>query len=361
MGGIALRYGLKTIVSDDVAVTSKPDVLIIYTNTRSMKKEEAVDVMEVLTKKLRQLEPTLFYKKTDSVLRGHVLAEMQVQMKALNLNKGLLVPVNPSLGRIIRNGKYYVNDELIHETGFAHDPEFAVKSSNVIEMLGNENVPVKVISKKESLSANIVSVGEAASNEDITEWADHDGSVLLAGGASFFSALLSKRFQIKNQNKKVQLSLPLLLISGTTFHKNVHRIKTFSSLVSYMPENIFSNRYPSASDYNEWANQITKILSKYNKAIVAIDNAANKKSDPDLLRKKKAQIAKLVLQKIKIKELLVEGGSTAYSVIKKTGWQSFIPTEELQQGIVRMQVEGVNDLHLSIKPGSYGWPVEWNF
>ena len=69
----------------------------------------------------------------------------------------------------------------------------------------------------------------------------------------------------------------------------------------------------------------------------------------------------LILKKIRLKEILIEGGSTAYSIIKKAGWQSFTPTEELQQGIVRMQVEGVSDLHLTIKPGSYDWPSEWNF
>jgi hypothetical protein len=79
------------------------------------------------------------------------------------------------------------------------------------------------------------------------------------------------------------------------------------------------------------------------------------------LREKKAKIAELILKKIKLKEILIEGGSTAYSIIKKIGWKSFTPTEELQQGIVRMQVEGVTDLHLTIKPGSYDWPAEWKF
>jgi uncharacterized protein YgbK (DUF1537 family) len=74
-----------------------------------------------------------------------------------------------------------------------------------------------------------------------------------------------------------------------------------------------------------------------------------------------ARIAALILSKTKIKELLIEGGSTAYSIINKIGWKSFHPTEELKQGIVRMTVEDTNDLHLTIKPGSYDWPTEWNF
>jgi uncharacterized protein YgbK (DUF1537 family) len=64
---------------------------------------------------------------------------------------------------------------------------------------------------------------------------------------------------------------------------------------------------------------------------------------------------------MKIEELLIEGGATAYSIIKKINYRSFIPTEELQPGVVRMRVEGTEDLHLTIKPGSYHWPAEWNF
>lgn len=362
MGGIALRYGLNVLVTDDADTSSKPDVLIIYTNTRSMRKQEAGEVMQMITKKLKRLRPRLFYKKTDSVLRGHVLAEMKAHMQELNLHKGLLVPANPSLGRIIKNGTYYINDEFIHQTGFAHDPEFPVKSSDIKAMLGKEDVSVYVISKKQSLPTNGIAVGEAVSNEDVASWADYgDASVLLGGGASFFNALLSKHFEIKTQNRRVQLSLPLLLISGTAFRKNVQRIQSLAPLVSYMPDHIFQNDRPGTSDYDAWCNELVQLLSKHKKAIIAIDNTANKRSDPHLLREKKAQVAELVLEKIKIKELLIEGGSTAYSIIKKNGWQSFAPKEELQPGIVRMQVEGVRDLHVTIKPGSYDWPPEWNF
>ena len=129
MAGIALRYGQNVVVSDEVNTNYNADVLVIYTNTRSMSKKEAVNVMEGLTEKAMLLQPSLFYKKTDSVLRGYIIPEMKAQMKAMNVDKGLIVPANPSLGRVIRNGKYYVNNQLIHQTAFSHDPEFPIKTS----------------------------------------------------------------------------------------------------------------------------------------------------------------------------------------------------------------------------------------
>lgn len=363
MGGIALRYGLKTIVAEDVDANVKTDVLVIYTNTRSMKKQEAVEVMSGLTKKASQLKPSLFYKKTDSVLRGHILAEMKAQMQALNMSKALFVPANPSLRRIIVDGKYFVNGEPIHQTGFANDPEFPITSPNVLDILGNENIPVIVIKHDDSLNENGVSVGEAKTNEDVLAWANKvDEKTLAAGGGSFFNALLSLKCPIKKEKKEVvELSSPLLLISGTTFQKNVQRIKEYPQLVSYMPANIFNDEEINDSAFEKWGDDILEKLSKHNKAIIAVDNSLNQKTDSNLLREKKAKITELILNKIKIKEVLIEGGSTAYSMIKKTAWKSFTPTEELQQGIVRMQVEGVNDVHLTIKPGSYEWPAEWKF
>ena len=363
MGGIALRYGLRVVVSDDVNTDYKRDVLVIYTNARSMSKEGAVKVMTDFTEKAMRLQPSLFYKKTDSVLRGYILAEMKAQMKAMNVEKGLLVPANPPLGRIIKNGKYYVNNELIHQTGFSRDPEFPVTTSDVTEMLGNEDVPVKVVSKNQPLPENGISVGEALSGEEMSEWARSENrSVLLAGGASFFNALLEKNHQLNFTSGKLgDLSLPLVLISGTTFQKNVQQIKMYSNFVSYMPESLFSFDHPVAADYDRWLDHIKAILSKHNKVIIAVNNDTGKKSNPINLGEKKAEIVKLIFKKFKIKELLIEGGSTAYSIIKGLGWHSFIPTEEIQQGIVRMQVCGLNDLHLTIKPGSYDWPAQWKF
>lgn len=361
LGGIGLRYNLHVVISDDIHFTSQPDLLIIYTNTRSMQKAEAVKVMEELTAKAKGLKPSLFYKKTDSVLRGHVLAEMKAQMKVLNVEKGLLVPVNPSLGRTIRDGHYYLNEQLVHQTSFSIDPEFPILSARIDEMLGKDDGMVNIISQNEKITRG-VSVGEAQSNEDVAAWAKHSREAMLfAGGASFFDALLQTMYAPKTVNHDVQLASPLLLVSGTTYQKSIEKRKPYQHLFSAMPLSIFSNTVLQESDFVKWRDEIIEILSKQNKAIIAIGEYANEKADPNLLREKMSAVVQMVSAKIKIHELLIEGGSTAYSIIQKLGWQSFKPTEELQQGIVRMKVDGVEDVHFTIKPGSYEWPPQWNF
>ena len=149
IGGIALRYGFDVLLSDELDDAGNHEVIVIYTNTRSMTESEAAQIMGKLTSKSMQLKPSLFYKKTDSVLRGHVLAEMKSQMSAMNLERGLLVPVNPSSGRIIRDGNYYINNRLVHETSFSIDPEFPISSSRLQEMLGVNEVNLSIKKRNE--------------------------------------------------------------------------------------------------------------------------------------------------------------------------------------------------------------------
>jgi len=364
MAGIALRYNLSAMVADDVVDANITDVLVVYTNTRSMTKDEATHIMYHLTEKARRKNPDFFYKKTDSVLRGHVLAEMDAQLKALHLKKALLVPVNPALGRVIRQGQYYVNDQPVHETSFSYDPEFPITSSAVREMLGEENIPAQVIEYKKSNSWVGIAVGEASTIEDLKKWANaNDGFMLLAGGGSFFNALLAAKYMESSEGTRgrFQLSAPLLFVSGTTYQRNVERIKGYSPVVSYMPDHIFSASGNAKIDLSIWADEVLHKLNKHKLAIIAIDNSQNKKGDADLLRERISEVSKMVFEKINIGELLIEGGSVAYAIVQKLGWKSFIPTEELEQGIVRMQVVGESNIHLTIKPGSYEWPEEWNF
>jgi len=363
MGGIALRYGLDVLIVDDLKHRGNHDVAIVYTNTRSASENEAAETMGRLTAEAMQLEPSLFYKKTDSVLRGHIVAEMQQQMNAMNVERGLLVPINPSSGRIIKNGKYYINNVPVNETSFSVDPEFPILTSSVEQMLVKSKGIVEVKKKDEAPEAAGITLGEAETTGDLMRWATRsDTSMLLAGGGSFFNALMQLKYKPRQKIKKpkVKLYSPLCLVSGTTFRKNVERINNHASLVSYMPKEIFSA--PGIDvQYDSWLNEAHEILEKKGKVIVAVNNLEQVKVDPQILSGKLAEFMKQFVHKTQISDLLIEGGATAYSIVKEIGWHSFLPTEEMEQGIVRMQVVENPDLHLTIKPGSNEWPREWNF
>ena len=361
LAGIGHRHGLKVMVSGDVDPLEVPELLVIYTNSRSMKKDEAVDLMEDLTKKAAALKPALFYKKTDSVLRGHVVAELKAHMKVLKLNKSLLVPVNPSIGRTISNGHYYVGNEPAHQTGFASDPEFPVQSSDVKKMLGDNNVILLQPGGILPDAGNIV--GEASTDADIKVWAGYcTAAVLFAGGASFFRALLkaSGVEETEQESSDFTPPSPMLFVSGTTYRKSIERLRSQQSVVSWMPGAIYSADRINATDISSWSKEVLDVVSKKGMAMMAIGEH-EVKGNAGHLREVLTETVRTVVKEAGIRELVVEGGSTAFSIIEKLQWFSFVPTQELQQGVVRMRLKGPGNIHLTIKPGSYDWPALWRF
>jgi D-threonate/D-erythronate kinase len=370
LGGLGLRYGLDVEINTKINPHSKADLLVIAGDSRSKNKKEAVEEMIEITAKVAQFKPKLIYKKVDSVLRGHVIAELTAQLKELKLKKALLVPANPGLGRTIRNGTYYLNDEPIHLSSFSKDPEFAINSSSVLDMLRVNGFPVEVRKKEEGLLQEGIAVGEAVSSNDLKEWAAQiDDSTLLAGASGFFTAILDKIQSKSSQQYGItppEFSYPALYVSGTTFNKKIEairKIKNNGGPVSYMPSQVIASPNPTVDAYNQWADEVASLLSKHKKAIIAIDPETISQKETALsLRTKTASAIEKIFDQIYIRELVVEGGSTAAAIINRLNFNSFFPVQEVSAGVIRMSVEDKDDLFLTLKPGSYDWSPEiWNF
>lgn len=345
LGGIGLRYALSVEVTTNINTATKADLLVIDADTRSMKEEEAVRKIEQITGELLPLKPEWIYKKTDSVLRGHVVPELNAQLKAMGIKTALLVPANPNLGRTIRNGTYYFNDQPVHQSSFAIDPEFAITSSDVQEML-KAKVPIAKVN--EAADASGIIVGEAREMKDLDWWAaECKKDILPAGAAGFFSALLNSRYKKgeKQQVNDKQLP-PLLYVSGTTFKKStatISKIKVSGGPVSYLP-----------------ANDIADLLKK-GKAIIAID-PDTKEKNAMILRGQMAGVVNDILTNNEVGEIFIEGGSTARAIFDKAGFKTFYPVQELSPGVVRMKVKEREGILITVKPGSYAWPEgTWDF
>ena len=56
-----------------------------------------------------------------------------------------------------------------------------------------------------------------------------------------------------------------------------------------------------------------------------------------------------------IKEIFIEGGSTAAAILHELNIKKLSPVNEMQRGVVRMKV---NDLFITVKPGSYKIPEQ---
>ncbi|WP_207422538.1 four-carbon acid sugar kinase family protein [Desertivirga brevis] len=364
LAGIGLSYGLKVEVSLDLTASVQSDLLVIATDTRSKTQELAVEDVKSVSRNLSTLNHSFVFKKVDSVLRGHVISELRAQMEVFNLKKALLVPANPGLGRTIENGKYLIHGKPLHETGFANDPEFPARTSEIINMLRTSASDVYIRKPTDSIEDIGISVGETVSPADIDKWTVKvDSETLLAGGSAFFASLL----------KKVQTEYPIetkqgyrpgtrkLFVSGTAYKDSAIKIQQLSESgqVSYMPSSLY---FESISDYavEQWAAEIENKLNIYQTAIIAIHPECETFAGigaPEL-RERTASVVKSIFERTQIDELMVEGGSTAFSILTKLGISRLYPVNEFSTGVVCSRTKEINNLYITLKPGSYQWPEE---
>lgn len=174
LAGIAAARGFSAEVQTVFDPASEADVIAIDTDTRRLCENEATEIVRSLTKRLLSANPKWIYKKTDSVLRGHVRAEIEAILDATGLADCVFIPANPSKDRLIRDGRYFINGIPLDETVFARDPDHPRRSAVVRELLGDSG---------------------CIQTPDVRTIADLDRSIgpgtLAAGAADFFAARLA--------------------------------------------------------------------------------------------------------------------------------------------------------------------------
>ena len=369
LGAVGLRHGL----SAEIVVQGRPsggaDLVCVDTDSRSCSAGEAARRAAAAAKLLREAGARWVYKKVDSVLRGQVTAEVESVMKQLRFKRTLLLPANPSLGRKIRNGRYFVRGRLIHKTEFAHDPEHPRASSRVLEMLQpSVTTPIRVSGWQETLPETGIVVGEAATAADLRQWvALRDSRTLSAGGAEYFGMLLASE---KRKAGPLPSGLAAngrspreLFVCGTTSQSSRKFVKEAGERgtpvfslpleLAWSPDftpgaaEVISQRVAAA-----FATAARVIL---NVGLPPVRTVAVARRLSDHL----VQIAGLVLRQVEVGRVYAEGGATAAELVRQMGWARLSTVAEPAPGVAILAIEGNPAQLLAVKPGTYAWPEEW--
>jgi Uncharacterized protein conserved in bacteria len=364
MAGVAIRYGLKVAFGIESVPNVAVDVRIVATDSRSTSEKEAFAQHLRLTLDA-SVPQGLLFKKTDSVLRGHILAEVDAFMQATGKSSVLLQPANPSVGRCIRDGQYWVEDSLLHETGFVTDPDFPANSSSVQELLlqrSPEFSAKKAWNISSEFTSNGIYIPDAASAEDIGKaLTDISSETLLAGSAAFFEQVLIHKYGVKGQS---ETSCPVidsefLMICGSTHPQGrlfVEQIRETGCPVHYFPKALLKET-EHEGETERWSADMVNVWKESHRLVLSISNERISFSDSSyVLGLRMSKVIQNLLLRCDVRELLIEGGATAFSVMKFLRWDTLIPVQELAPGVVRMQVSHRPSLYLTIKPGSYLWP-----
>lgn len=338
MAGIAWAkgYDARLVCGCDTATDTTERVDVVATDTRSMTKDEAVTETRRIGSCLMPLALHLL-KKTDSALRGHVVAELVALMEATGYERAVYLPANPSKGRIIRNGVYYIDGVPIHETAFSFDPEFPAKSS-----LLRERFP--------DAEAHHIVMPDAETFDDVKRIVAkyNDGRTLFAGAADLFSAFLAscdKAFLPRPLQPPYNLKVKrdTIILCGSTQSKPL----AIGLPIAPMPLEI----YDGSDDLRLWD---VRAYDDNHCLILTIPHIHRTGRDVAIhLRKMMATMARQLVDRHLPSHLIIEGGATAWATLQTLNWHSFSIEREFAPGVVQMRAS--NGTLVTLKPGSYPW------
>lgn len=361
IAGIAYSTGLTARIIFDIndlkSVTE--DVVIVDSNTRRFSPGDASRKISDIIDHVNIDDYDFFFKKIDSVLRGRILSEINAIFLKTKFESAVLIPANPSKNRVIQDGKYYIDNTLLHETNFYSDPEYPRKVSHVQQLL-EDGVNVIVHKwRNDEIAAGNIYIPDIVSMQDIiiTYNRIKNDHVLLSGGVDFFKVLLSEHL---GSQSVLYSSQKQIIILGSY---SSNRVSTFDSLrkkgfkVFQLPENALSrNQF-----LDKWEKQIFKSLLNETKLVIA---APVKKNDTLCSSQK---ITALLCTLIgRICNLLpgryhfyIEGVETASSIAKELNIRGLRISKFIDDGIITLKDEN-NKNYFTINPGSYKWPELFN-
>ena len=260
-------------------------------------------------------------------------------MAATGYEHAVYLPANPSKGRIIRQGVYYIKEVRevpIAETAFSYDPEFPATTS-VLE----ERFP--------DARKNGIVMPDAESEEDIRSAVAqyNDGKTLFAGAADLFYAVLQTHLRPLHdregseypQDKKASM----LILCGSTQSKPLD----LGIPIAPMPREV----YDGSNDIDLWD---CRVYDTVHSLILTMPfTHRTGKEAATHLRMVMARKVKALVERHRPQSLIIEGGATAWATLQMLGWQQFDEVRQIAPGVVQMRASC--GTLVTLKPGSYPW------
>lgn len=367
LGGVGWRCGLRAEVVVASAVGTETDLVCVDTDSRSLTPSEAASRVATAVRTLIAAGATTIYKKVDSVLRGNVRAEIESLLRELRLPRALLLPANPGLGRVIREGNYFVGGKPLHETDFRFDPEHPRQSSDVRALLGAAGLlPVQVCRVAEPLPAAGIAVGECSSADDLRQWAEAgQANTLAVGGAEFFAAWLAARGATAGAGRGLDSIFaegrPGLFVCGSASNSTstfLAEARRDGVPVFGLPPELSGGAEFTTAARDRLVEAVRQALASHPRAVLAV--GLPQVSDPQVARRlgpHLTDVARMVLSASRVGQVFVEGGATAASLVRRMGWRRLEIVREISPGVVTLRVVDDGNKWLTLKPGSYAWPA----
>jgi len=387
LAGIAFAHGLSAEVQREFEPHAKAKVIAIDTDSRHLAPAAAAARVREATEQVVETRSAWLFKKVDSVLRGNVRAEIEVMLQVTGQSRALLVPANPSRGRIIRGGRYLIEGLPLDQTPFAHDPQHPRVTSEVFTLLGPKTAEI--------------AVPDVETQSQLEQFAAQcDATTLAAGAADFFTAFLKHRAPQEARGREslsegrfpsggsstdkdsrplaVQISAPALLACGSPAAWPARRdaclaagipVYTIHETTAASPGRGIlllgvGDQRPEASGEGErGVGSLCRkpIFHQEPHSSIKTHDPFPSESNGETTLRMLAQHAARLSSQLSAKTILAEGGATAAALANEMNWTRFQVVATAPAGVGVLQPLGSKTSNAPlflIKPGSYPWPPE---
>ena len=365
LAGLAARRGWTAEVQTVFKPETASEVIAIDTDTRSHSAPRAAQRVQEVAQQVIAARPEWIYKKTDSVLRGQIRAEVTALLADLGASRALLIPANPSRGRVIQSGRYFVGGLPLDQTVFASDPEYPATTPLVVALLTRDDgAEVHWVGTSDEFPPRGIIVPDVATVAELQRRATAvDRATLCAGAAEFFDALLTARSRStrmggRGSSGALKATGATLLVCGSAAGWPTRRRECE---VGGIP---FVELYPGVSDAGRSgaatlpeAGLPENLESFPETQVMAIGSPreSEARSPLRLLDELTARV-KHALRERPVARLFLEGGATAAAVLRAMNWTQLEVTGHFAPDPAAFRPVGESGPLIGIKPGSYVWP-----
>ena len=359
--GIAVSHGLSAEIQTGDFRAPQADVLIIDTNSRQLPPSAAAQRVKECLQAIDPGQFDLIYKKTDSMLRGPVAAELTAILELCRLERAIFVPQNPSRGRTIEQGNYHIDGLPLNFSPVGVDVEHPPTTANVYDLLDpDRSFDVYCVAPGEAVPNHRIVLGEAASSSDVRHWGKQlNPATLSAGGADFFAAVLQSCGVSQAPAEPFAASGNMITIFGAASivsRNYVSKLIAAGATICDMPTILFDASTHAHDALLAWQNTILSQLNSCEYAFVAVRHPV----DPTRAQRVRQTIAELladILSSTAIGVHFIEGGATAAAFTQRMGWTRLLVECQIAIGIVALRPVAPSAPVIVLKPGTYPWPV----
>ena len=366
IAGIGYRYGLSVEIQFTLNTDCSADLIVLDADTRALSDLDAVRRTEDLCSELEKSSDLIkIFKKIDSVLRGHIVPELNVLQHYFQYDRILLMPANPSRGRTIELGKYLVGGVDLAESTFASDPIFPARFSYLEDIIKSQDCLFKHthLQANSKLADTGLVTADVKSSDEIEKLVGQAGeNDLCCGAADCFEAFIKKKgFQDKRYTgDRTTEASTIIILNGSTVKtpEEEKRLSDYGISEFTLPSLRNGNHFEIQNlDQEEWNAQVVSELKANKCAKVSIDHPIKQNKElSELFLSWYVSLARHLCDEFDDQLYFgLTGGATAAAVLKGLRVKKLSVKEELCAGVVTVFDQENPDRMFTVKPGSYPW------